>query len=349
MKTGNILITTTQMIEGSTITKYMGIISARVVAGTNIFSDFFAELSDIFGGRSKTYNKQLQSIYNEVVQQLKEEARKVHANAVIGVHIDHDEISGKHKQMFMVTIIGTAVAVDYANAEMDGTTALTEISHELLEFELTKWNVIHKIKQSPLFLDGYLEFLTHNCVEEALDIVITQVENSYVPERLGPQVPVYIQAIGDYAKPRLYKRLYDTKCPGAIWKMITSAKLVDYELLNDYIKQAQFVEKKAALQYIFDAKSSYSIADIDHLENLKTTLNHTFTARGKILDDGRWECECGKVNSISNHYCKSCSKDIKGFNAKNTHPDEVIPFINQRQAVLRKILQVDVEIENGVV
>jgi hypothetical protein len=45
----NMLVTTTSAIEGLKIKKYLQPISAHVVAGTNLFSDIGASLSDIFG------------------------------------------------------------------------------------------------------------------------------------------------------------------------------------------------------------------------------------------------------------------------------------------------------------
>ena len=60
--TTEVLVTTTPFIEGRKVKKYLKPVSAHVVAGTNLFSDFFASFSDVFGGRSKTYQRQLSSI-----------------------------------------------------------------------------------------------------------------------------------------------------------------------------------------------------------------------------------------------------------------------------------------------
>lgn len=107
----NLLITTTSTIQGHLITDYKGLVTARVVTGTNFFSDFCAGATDFLGGRTSAYQRQLKSINDEVIRNLKEEAIDAGANAIVGVSIDHDEISGKGKQMFMVTAIGTAVSI----------------------------------------------------------------------------------------------------------------------------------------------------------------------------------------------------------------------------------------------
>ena len=70
----------------------------------------FAGFSDIFGGRSQSYRKQLASLQQEVVAELMLEGKRRGGNWVIGVRVDMDEISGQGKQMFMVTGIGTVYA-----------------------------------------------------------------------------------------------------------------------------------------------------------------------------------------------------------------------------------------------
>ena len=54
-----IIITTTNNVENYVVDKYLGVITANLVIGTNFFSDFVASLSDFFGGMSGTYRKQM--------------------------------------------------------------------------------------------------------------------------------------------------------------------------------------------------------------------------------------------------------------------------------------------------
>jgi len=56
-----IIMTNSSTIQGEEIIECSALISAHVVAGTNIFSDFFASFTDVLGGRSKTYKNQLES------------------------------------------------------------------------------------------------------------------------------------------------------------------------------------------------------------------------------------------------------------------------------------------------
>ena len=111
----NILITTTDTIENAVIEKYIDLITTNVVVGTNVFSDFGASITDFFGGTSQTYQNKLQKIYDTAFSNLRQRAIELGANAIVGVKIDFDEISGKGKSMFMVSAVGMAVLIKHKN------------------------------------------------------------------------------------------------------------------------------------------------------------------------------------------------------------------------------------------
>lgn len=106
------IVTTTNNIEGYTVKKYLGVVNANVVIGTNLFSDIAASLTDVFGGRSGSYKSKLNTIYDEVMKELTEKAKSYHADAIVGLHVDFDEVSGGGKSMFMVSASGTAITLE---------------------------------------------------------------------------------------------------------------------------------------------------------------------------------------------------------------------------------------------
>lgn len=118
-------VSTASTIHGVNIEESLGFVSSHVIAGTNLFSDIFAVFSDLFGGRSQTYKKQLTSIKNEAVEELMDEAIKVGGNAIVGMSIDLDEISGSGKSMFMITATGTAVRTDNSKLKLSSTRSNT--------------------------------------------------------------------------------------------------------------------------------------------------------------------------------------------------------------------------------
>jgi len=105
------LLTTTPVIEGKRITHYYGIVAGEAVLGANVLKDLFAGIRDFIGGRSATYEKELQRAREIALEELQENAHKLGANAVIGIDIDY-EVLGKENGMLMVSVSGTAVFVE---------------------------------------------------------------------------------------------------------------------------------------------------------------------------------------------------------------------------------------------
>lgn len=104
------LVLTTPSIEGKTIVKYLGLVSGEAILGANIFKDFFASIRDIVGGRSAAYEKELRKAKTVAVDEMKEQAKALGANAVIGVDLDYETIGiGQGGNMLMVSASGTAV------------------------------------------------------------------------------------------------------------------------------------------------------------------------------------------------------------------------------------------------
>jgi uncharacterized protein YbjQ (UPF0145 family) len=105
------LVTTTPNIEGKKIVKYCGVIAGEAILGANVFKDLFASVRDIVGGRSATYEKELQRAREIAVAELQERAAALGANAVVGVDLDY-EVLGQGNSMLMVSASGTAVVVE---------------------------------------------------------------------------------------------------------------------------------------------------------------------------------------------------------------------------------------------
>ena len=104
------ILTTTPSIEGKEIMEYKGIVFGEVISGINFIKDFKAGLSNIFGGRSATYENELLEAREKALQELEERAREKGANAVVGIDVDY-EVLGADNGMLMVTVSGTAVIV----------------------------------------------------------------------------------------------------------------------------------------------------------------------------------------------------------------------------------------------
>lgn len=104
------VLTTTPNVEGKKIVAYKGIIFGEVVSGVNFVKDFAAGLTNIFGGRSNSYEGELVQAREQALRELESRAEHIGANAVVGVDIDY-EVLGQGN-MLMVTASGTAVRVE---------------------------------------------------------------------------------------------------------------------------------------------------------------------------------------------------------------------------------------------
>tara|TARA_R110000787_G_C13137464_1_gene416807 strand:+ start:66 stop:389 length:324 start_codon:yes stop_codon:yes gene_type:complete len=103
------IVTTTETLEGRTVSAYLGIVSGDAVMGTNIFRDMFAGIRNIVGGRSGSYEKELRTAKAAALEALIEEAAELGADAIIGVDLDYEAIGGENGNMLMVSANGTAV------------------------------------------------------------------------------------------------------------------------------------------------------------------------------------------------------------------------------------------------
>jgi len=108
-KASHIKLTTAFSFANEEIETELEIITAECVFGMNIFRDFFAGMTDFFGGRSKASQKVLRDARKNCLQELRLEAVNIGADGVLAVDLDYSEISGKGKGMLFLVASGTAV------------------------------------------------------------------------------------------------------------------------------------------------------------------------------------------------------------------------------------------------
>ena len=104
------IVTTTATLQDRKVHQYLGLVTGESILGANIFRDMFAGIRDIVGGRSGAYEKVLRDARRIAVDEMVAEARKLGANAVIGVDVDYETVG--NGTMLMVSVSGTAVQID---------------------------------------------------------------------------------------------------------------------------------------------------------------------------------------------------------------------------------------------
>jgi len=350
----DVLVLTTSSVDGLKVKKFLKPVSAHVVAGTNLFSDFFASFSDVFGGRSETYQKQLASLYTEAIERVKHAAYEIGANCIVGLNIDLDEISGKGKSMFMLSAVGTAVILEKEIAER----ATQAISNEKLEnvgvdkIDLlrSKKAIIEKAKSGNLTLnDDTWSFITTNQVAEVFTFLLKEYSEFVEYEQTSPEnsekfyklLVSYIDALPEQNKlALLYNGIKEQNETMALKlsRIIKELNLFDFHRSMELLKSDNFQTQKRAVRVVTYDKPFYSKQDKQDLQTTREFLQTTFIERGKRIvkkqllsskEKEFWTCECSKTNDMDT-YCNGCGQDIYGFKQTEVNASTAEYYIGQK-------------------
>lgn len=104
------IVTTTPTVEGHRITGYCGVVFGEVITGINFLRDIGAGFRNILGGRSEGYEEELLVARTQALDELRQRACALGAQAIVGVDMDY-EVLGQGN-MLMVTASGTAVTLE---------------------------------------------------------------------------------------------------------------------------------------------------------------------------------------------------------------------------------------------
>ena len=88
------LVTTTESIGGKTVKEVLGIVRGNTVRSRWFGSDIVAGLKNIVGGEITSYTKLLSSARDEALQRMTEEAKAMHADAIVNVRFTIGEMMG---------------------------------------------------------------------------------------------------------------------------------------------------------------------------------------------------------------------------------------------------------------
>ncbi len=102
------ILSTTDSIEGRTITNYCGLVHAEIIVGAHVFRDMMAAFRDVVGGRARSYEGEIRKAREEALHELRVQAQAQRADAVVGIAFDY-EMLGRNSSMILVCINGTAV------------------------------------------------------------------------------------------------------------------------------------------------------------------------------------------------------------------------------------------------
>lgn len=357
-KSNDVFITTTNNVEGIRIRQYLRPVSAHIVAGTDIFSDFAASVRDVFGGRSESYQRQLSSIYNEAIDRLKLEASEIGANGILGLKIDIDEISGKGKSMFMITALGTAVVLDEVREqvpEKHETNAPGNVSINQINRLRKKNELLSLAADKELELDNsFWNYIIKNKIPEINnDIFETASYMNTESRALWKNFGDFIQSFDEKELTELlyYQytcKEYSSKFMSFLKDQINEAMLFDPIKLNALILNTNDDTARKALQLVTIDKQNYQYENIGSIEQLIETIRIRFDKMRKITtvkstfsskEKEMWICKCGTKNHMEAKGCSSCYLyDIYGLKKDMVKPEYAISKLQNTIELIKECL-----------
>lgn len=105
------LVTTTNDIEGHRITRYLGLVRGLTVRSRSVIGNIGAGIQSIFGGNITIYTDLAEKAREEAYELMVQHATQLGANAVVAMRYDANEITDGITE---VLAYGTAVVVEQA-------------------------------------------------------------------------------------------------------------------------------------------------------------------------------------------------------------------------------------------
>jgi len=345
-------VTTASTLDGWRIDAYLGVVSAHVVAGTGLFSDFLAALSDLFGGRSGTYQRQLAAIYDDAVKQVHETAVALGANWVVGLRVDADQVSGKNVQMFMVTATGTAVRASELPERHPHDLPDPKFPSHDVATRVRKNDLVQRLASGKVELDDQVwTFLVENAVIEFADKVLEDppvdpTASPPDPSQVGKRREAFFQSLPRHdAVDALYRGLHSKNHETAL-ALITKLQLTDLLKTKEALRNPDIEVRRRALQTLRGMQSSYGRSDAQTIDQLLELITSSFPpqverTKKKGLMGGEkeaWKCGCGHLNSLEDRRCGRCKRDLDGFLQGQLTPSAATALLTTQRNALTQLL-----------
>ncbi len=347
-----LFMSTTNKVDNGKVIEYYGVVSAHIVAGTGFLSDLSASLSDFFGGRSGSYQRQLESLYDDALDELSNKAKILGANGILGLTIDMDNISGKGMSMFMITAVGTAAKIEFDDKKQIDLNNKGTVSSELLLTAIAKREILQILDNSktPLPSNKWETILKYPDKEYVIPVIRRYFEIDMMgTQGFEDEYNGFVKNIDPFLQivdRELVIQVVYEKLKGSDSDLRTARMLVRNHLLFDaksIIDLLKTVEPSRAISILEVEQPSYSESDLKDMEALVKAFDD-IPNQGKIemvkggvfsKDGEKFICVCGHKNSLEEEYCSDCGRNIKGL--RRSEVDTINAFKN-RVSILRDLL-----------
>jgi len=316
----DIKLFTTPVLQGVTIEKYIDVVTANQVAGTGFFTDLTAAFSDLFGGNSGAYRESMNTLYKNVIDQLKDKARSIQANAVIDLKVDYDSISAKNMSMFMVSVQGTAVVIRDDSQELD-TKDNQVITLKEFNDAIQLKHIKDKLSNSDSLMDAEWKFIVDN-KDENIAPTLHKAYNHWREQSLitDTKIDYYTQYLSSIPYEKAIDVVYSDEKPIHLLikksKLFSASKLLEYSTTHTPSQTADYIDTE---------KLSYTAKDLQDMKALLDYFDHLpvvwkeVEEKGGFLSKGgkKLQCTCGYNNNLDQECCASCGNNRYGLSFAN--------------------------------
>src|SRR3989344_160530 len=102
------ILTTTDTIPGKKIVEILGLVRGSTIRAKHVGKDIMAGLKTLIGGEIKGYTETLNEAREQAMERMKEEAKKVNADAIIEIRLGTSNVMQGAAE---VLAYGTAVKI----------------------------------------------------------------------------------------------------------------------------------------------------------------------------------------------------------------------------------------------
>ena len=103
------IMTTTKMIHGKTITNNLGLVHGNTIRTRHVGMDIMAGLKNLVGGEVVEYTKLMAESREQAIDRMCDQAKRLGANAIVSIHFSTSMIMNGAAELLAY---GTAVVVE---------------------------------------------------------------------------------------------------------------------------------------------------------------------------------------------------------------------------------------------
>lgn len=356
MNRKRMLLSTTSSLDGWTVREYLGPVSAEVVIGTGLFTEFFSSWTDLFGMQSSSHESKLDQIKERALATIEYKALRLGANAVVGLRVDHDEISAGGKSLLMVTAMGTAIRAHRTDAAADPERPprAGAISAYELRTNRDRQRLMQQAQAGELDLGNQQvwDFVLDNRVVELAPHVLKRAAllASHYPstpaerDRVwAPLKDYFFRLPPEQAAEHLYDALEDGSEgeAGFALQVIREASLLDIPRVTAMLQGDDDAVRARVLQVARADQPYYTPEDITPLEALARLIPTAIrplpatSKKGLLGEKEVWTCPCGQTLDVKTAECGTCGRDRNGIPKKWLKPDGAVRLLEEKISLLR--------------